>query len=98
MPHHNRKNDITRQIVKKEYEKCSNLSIIAEKFDCSIWLIKSRLQESGIKIVRDNAKNRRVLKAEPTERKVFDSKKEQAHYICTELSEPLAELLIEIRG
>lgn len=28
----------------------------------------------------------------------IDNKKEQAHYICTELSEPLAELLIEIRG
>ena len=97
MPHHNKRNDITVEMVGEEYEKCSNMSIVAENLDCSIFLVRSRLQKLGVEIVNNN-NNRRVLKAEPTERKVFDSKQEQAHYICTELSEPLAELLCEIRG
>ena len=97
MINHNKRDDITIEMVGEEYEKCSNMSIVAENLDCSVFLVRNRLQESGVKIV-NNHDNRRVLKAEPTERKVFDSKQEQAHYICTELSEPLAELLCEIRG
>jgi len=95
-----RRTDITVEMVVDEYEKCPNLAIVAEKIGCSIGAVKYRLKEAGVKIVYDNQDTYRDLKAkiEPTERKVFGSKKEQAHYICTELSEPLAELLIEIRG
>lgn len=31
-------------------------------------------------------------------RKLIEEKKKQAHYICTELREPLAELILDIKS
>ena len=101
MSTHNKRIDITVEIVVEKYKKCPNLIIVAEKLGCSKELVKRKLKEAGVKIVQNNHHTRRKLnenKANPAERKIFDSKQEQAHYICTELVEPLAELLCELGG
>ena len=101
MATHNRRVDITIEIVVEKYKKCPNLIIVAEKLGCSKDLVKRRLKEAGVKVVQNNQHTRRKLnenKIEPAERKIFDTKEEQAHYICTELVEPLAELLCELGG
>ena len=101
MATHNRRVDITVEIVVEEYKKCPNMIIVAEKLGCSIGTIKKRLKEAGVKIIQNNKHTQRKLnknKIEPTGRKIFDTKEEQAHYICTELVEPLAELLCELGG
>ena len=101
MPTHNRRVDITAEIVVEEYKKCPNMTIVAEKLGCSIGPIKKRLKEAGVKVVQNNQHTRRKLnenKIAPTERKIFKTKEEQAHYICTELGDRLAELLYEIGG
>ena len=101
MATHNRRVDITIEIVVEEYKKCPNATIVAEKLGCSIGSVKKRLKEAGVKIVQNNKHTQRKLnenKIGPAERKIFDSKQEQAHYICTELVEPLAELLCELGG
>ena len=101
MPSHNKRIDITVEIVVEKYKKCPNVTIVAKKLGCSIGTVKKRLKEASVKIIQNNQHTQRKLnenKIEPTERKIFDSKEEQAHYICTELVEPLAELLCEIGG
>ena len=101
MPTHNRRTDITIEIVVEKYKKCPNMTIVAEKLGCSKELVKKRLKETGVKIVQNNQHTQRKLnenKIEPTERRVFDTKEKQAHYICTELGDALAELLCEIGG
>ena len=101
MATHNRRVDITVEIVVEEYKKCPNLTIVAKKLGCSIGSVKKRLKETGVKIVQNNKHTQRKLnesKANPAERKIFETKQEQAHYICAELVEPLAELLCEIGG
>ena len=101
MPTHNKRIDITVEIVVEEYKKCPNLIIVAEKLDCSIGPVKKRLKDAGVKIVQKNQHTQRKLngnKIESAERKIFETKEEQAHYICTELVEPLAELLCELGG
>ena len=101
MATHNRRVDITIEIVVEEYKKCPNLTIVAKKLGCSIGSVKKRLKEAGVKIIQNNKYTQRKLnenKIEPTERKIFDTKEEQTHYICTELGDALAELLCEIGG
>ena len=101
VPSHNKRVDITVEIVAEKYKKCPNMTIVAEKLDCSKELVKKRLKEAGVKIVQNNQHTRRKLnenKIEPTERKILDTKEEQAHYICAELGDALAELLCEIGG
>ena len=96
-----RRTDIKTEDVVREYKKCPNVTIVAGKLGCSIGTIKKRLKEAGVKIIRNNKHTQRKLnknKIEPTGRKIFDTKEEQVHYICTELVEPLAELLCELGG
>ena len=96
-----RRTDIKTEDVVREYNNCPNKTIVAKKLGCSTGPVKKRLKEAGVKIVQNNQHTRRKLnenKIEPTERKIFDTIEEQAHYICTELVEPLAELLCELGG
>ena len=96
-----RRTDIKTEDVVREYNNCPNVTIAAEKLGCSIGPVKKRLKEAGVKIVQNNQHTYRKLnenKIESTERKIFDTKEEQAHYICTELGDALAELLCEIGG
>ena len=101
MATHNKRIDITVEIVVEKYKKCPNVTIVAKKLGCSIGTVKERLKEASVKIVQNNQHTRRKLnenKIESAERKIFETKEEQAHYICTELGEPLAELLCELGG
>ena len=101
MATHNKRTDITAEIVAEKYKKCPNVTIVAKKLGCRIGTVKERLKEASVKIVQNNQHTRRKLnenKIESAERKIFETKEEQAHYICTELGEPLAELLCELGG
>ena len=96
-----RRTDIKTEDVVREYNNCPNKTIVAKKLGCSTGPVKKRLKEAGVKVVQNNQYTRRKLnenKIEPTERKILDTKEEQAHYICTELGDALAELLYEIGG
>ena len=96
-----RRTDIKTEDVVREYNNCPNVTIVAGKSGCSIGTIKKRLKDAGVKIVQKNQHTQRKLngnKIESAERKIFETKEEQAHYICTELGEPLAELLCELGG
>ena len=61
MATHNRKVDITVEIVVEKYKKCPNLIIVAEKLGCSKDLVKRRLKEAGVKVVQNNQHTRRKL-------------------------------------
>ncbi|MFP4662687.1 MAG: hypothetical protein ACLFPF_10875 [Halanaerobiales bacterium] len=101
MPNHNRRFDITAEMVAELYEKHKNKSIVADILDCSTTLVTYRLREAGVKTVDNHDRHRRKIKRlrkKQKEKKLFKEKKEQAHYICTELADSLAELILEVKG
>ena len=97
MPKHNYRHDVTKEKCKKLYKKYQNATMVAEILNCSLSIVLDRLDDIDTSV---NCEKKRYKKDKRVKlpRKIFKSKEDQAKYICRELSEPLAELLLQIRA
>ena len=86
-----KRKDVTVEKCVKLYAKYQNAQEVARILQTTATTVISRLHEADIDTTqKDYTKRRKNPK-----RIVFDTKEEQAHYICTMLREPLTDLIIE---